>query len=378
MKFRIDRHGFSDAVSGVARRLPSRPAVPILAGVKLSADGNMLVVSGFDYETSTTVHAQADVMDAGSVLVSGKLLADIAKVLPQKPVEVTAEGSSVRIVCGSAKFSLPTMSVDEYPTLPAMPATTGSLPVEVFAEAIGQVAAAAGKDDSLPMLTGIKTHTVDGSLFMAATDRFRLAVKRVADWDAEVDVLLPAKTLSDVARTLPSGLETVAFGATDSLWGVDTGATWTTMRTLDVEFPQYRRLIPTSHAAVASVDVSELAGAIKRVALVAERGAQIRMAFEDGRVTLSSGGDDAGSAEETLPADVVGDRIVIGFNPGYLMDGLSTIHTSRVLFGFVDGNKPATLRPHEGDVTQFEGSGPFTAPDTDFVYLLMPVRLANN
>ncbi len=377
MKFRIDRTGFADAVHTVARRLPSRPPMPILAGVKLDTADNILTVSGFDYEVSTVVHVQADTLDAGTVIVSGKLLADITKALPQKPVEVTVDGSTVRIVCGTAKFSLPTLNADDYPTLPAMPATTGELPVDLFAEAVTQVAVAAGKDESLPMLTAIKTHVVDGVLTLAATDRFRLAVRKVTEWTDDVDALLPARTLGDVARTLPAGLSTVGFGADDGLWGVDTGSTHTTMRMLDVEFPQYQRLIPTEHTSVAVVDVAGLMSVVKRAGLVAERGAQVRLSFTEGQVTVSAGGSDAGSAEESLPVDYAGNDITIGFNPGYLLDGLHTITVERVLFGFSTPARPATLRPFDGDLHQLSSGEGFVAPDTDFVYLLMPVRLAN-
>ncbi|MCD2099598.1 DNA polymerase III subunit beta [Rhodococcus qingshengii] len=376
MKFRIDRQGFADAVTTVARRLPNRPAVPVLAGVRLTATDSLLEVAGFDYEVSTVVHAQADVLDDGVVIVSGKLLADITKALPHKPVEVTYEGSTVRIVCGTAKFSLPTLNTDDYPKLPAMPQTTGELPVDLFAEAVTQVATAAGKDESLPMLTAIKTHVVDGVLTLAATDRFRLAVRKVTEWSDEIDALLPARTLGDVARTLPAGLSTVGFGADAGLWGVDTGSVHTTMRMLDVEFPQYQRLIPTEHSSVALVDVASLVSVVKRAGLVAERGAQVRLSFTQGQVTVSAGGSDAGSAEESLPVDYVGEDLTIGFNPGYLLDGLHTITVERVLFGFTTSARPATLRPYDGDLNSLAAGEGFIAPNTDFVYLIMPVRLA--
>ncbi|MCZ4506409.1 DNA polymerase III subunit beta [Rhodococcus ruber] len=380
MKFRVDRKALADTIAVVAKSLPSKPPTPVLAGVKITADSGVLRVEGFDYETSTRAHVVADVLDEGSVLVSGKLLADITKALPQKPVEVSVDGARVGIVCGSAKFSLPTMPVADYPALPAFPATTGSLPTEVFETVVGQVAAAAGKDDTLPMLTGVKIEAENGTLTLAATDRFRLAI-RTLDWTGgDVNALIPAKTLADVARDVSrtQGLDNVDVGFHEGLFGADTGNVWTTARVLDAEFPKFRQLLPSEHSAVAGVDVAELVGAVKRVGLVAERGAQIRLTFDTGSLTVTAGTDGESSAEETLAATFAGEPLTIAFNPGYLLDGLNVIGTERVLFGFTTPNRPATLRPLSGDMQEYVGAGPFQPADTSFVYLLMPVRLPGN
>ncbi|HWO59954.1 MAG TPA: DNA polymerase III subunit beta, partial [Umezawaea sp.] len=159
MKIRVERDGLADAVAWVARSLPSRPPVPVLGGVMLDAGspdgapGDSLTVSGFDYEVSATVGVPATIADGGKTLVSGRLLADITKALPNHPVEISVDGSRMTITCGSAKFSLPTMPVEDYPALPNMPQLAGELAGEVFSEAVAQVAVAAGKDDTLPMLT---------------------------------------------------------------------------------------------------------------------------------------------------------------------------------------------------------------------------------
>ncbi len=198
MKFRVAREDFADSVAWVARSLPSRPPVPVLGGVLLAADEQGLTVSGFDYEVSAQVHVSAEVITPpGQVLVSGKLLADITRALPNKPVDVVLDGTRVLINCGSAKFSLPTMPVEDYPQLPELPQQTGSLPVDVFSEAISQVAVAAGKDDTLPMLTGIRVEIDGTDMVLAATDRFRLAVRKV-EWMPTTEstssaVLVPRK-----------------------------------------------------------------------------------------------------------------------------------------------------------------------------------------
>ncbi|NUS45903.1 MAG: DNA polymerase III subunit beta, partial [Mycobacteriaceae bacterium] len=206
LKFRVAREDFAEAVAWVARSLPARPPVPVLGGVLLAADEDGLTVSGFDYEVSAQIRTAAEVDGHGEVLVSGRLLADITKALPNKPVDVSVDGSRVLIACGSAKFSLPTMPVEDYPQLPELPQQTGSLTGELFAEAIGQVAVAAGRDDTLPMLTGIRVEIEGAAVVLAATDRFRLAVRRI-EWQPAKDglsaaVLIPARTLSESAKTL--------------------------------------------------------------------------------------------------------------------------------------------------------------------------------
>ena len=388
MKFRVARDEFADAVAWVARSLPARPPVPVLGGVLLSTDAGTdgLTVSGFDYEVSAQVGVSAEVADGGRVLVSGRLLADITRSLPNRPVDVTVDGSRVNIVCGSARFSLPTMPAEDYPQMPAMPEGTGSLPAEVFAEAVGQVAVAAGRDDTLPMLTGVRVEIEGATVLLAATDRFRLAVRSFT-WSPQTDgvsvaVLVPAKTLAESAKTLTGAsgevqlaLGSAGSGASEGLLGLAGSGRRTTTRLLDAEFPKFRQLLPTEHASVAEVAVAPLVEAIKRVSLMAERGAQVRMEFTADGLRLTAGGDDEGKAEEELPADFTGEPLTIAFNPGYLLDGLSVLRSERVSMGFTTASRPAVLRPANADGAAVEGTGPFPAPDSEYTYLLMPVRL---
>lgn len=387
LKFRVAREDFSDSVAWVARSLPSRPPVPVLGGVLLAADDQGLTVSGFDYEVSAQVRVSAEVATAGRVLVSGKLLADITKSLPNKPVDVGVDGTRVLITCGSAKFSLPTMPVEDYPQLPELPTQTGSIPVDVFSEAIAQVAVAAGKDDTLPMLTGIRVEIHGTTVVLAATDRFRLAVRELewtpASGEIKTEVLIPARTLSESAKTLSSNASKpvdLALGSgssvgADGLLGIISEGRRTTTRLLDADFPKFRQLLPPEHTAVAVVEIAPLVEAIKRVALVAERGAQVRLEFSSEGVLLSAGGDDAGRAEEGLLADFQGEALTIAFNPGYLIDGLSSLHSEKVTFGFTTPSRPAVLRPTTDDELVPDSSGKFAAPQSAYTYLLMPVRL---
>lgn len=386
LTFRLVPEDFAEAVAWVARNLPTRPTMPILAGVLLTGSDDGLTISGFDYEVSAQVHVAAEIASPGSVLVSGRLLSDITKALPAKPLDVAVEGTRMLLTCGSARFSLPTMAVEDYPVLPTLPEETGVISSEIFTEAIAQVAVAAGKDDTLPMLTGIRVEISGTKVVLAATDRFRLAVREFT-WSTPLSsidaaVLVPAKTLAEAAKTATPGSDVrLSLGAdgaigTDGLLGINSAGKRTTTRLLDAEFPKFRQLLPHEHTAVAIINVAELTEVIKRVALVADRGAQIRMEFTAGMVHISAGADDVGRAEEDLEVDFIGEPLTIAFNPTYLTDGLSSLRCQRVSFGFTTSSRPAVLRPAGDDESVSDkGAGPFPAVHTDYLYLLMPVRL---
>jgi DNA polymerase-3 subunit beta len=263
------------------------------------------------------------------------------------------------------------MPVEDYPALPAMPQLAGELPGEVFGEAVAQVAVAAGKDDTLPMLTGVRLEIGEGKLTLVATDRFRLAMREFA-WEpnetlSETAVLVPARTLADAAKTLGGAGNNIelSLAANDGLLGLSGNGRRTTTRLLDADFPKYRQLLPSEHSAAAIIDVDSLVQAIKRVSLVAERGTQVRLEFVDGGLRLSAGGDDEGSAEEELPVDYTGEPVTIAFNPTYLLEGVHAVRTQRAHLSFTTPSRPALLKPvdDEGGV----------APG--YLYLLMPVRL---
>jgi DNA polymerase-3 subunit beta len=352
--------------------LPARPAAPVLAGLLLEVTDDQLTVSGFDYEVSTQATLEVTAGSSGRALVSGRLLADISKALPAHPVEVSADGNRVTISCGSARFTLPTMPDEDYPRLPDMPTTAGSVSSAIFARAVSQVAVAAGKDDTLPMLTGVRMEIDGERLTLAATDRYRLAVRELT-WNpapglsADVQVLVPARTLSDAAKSLTGDSElTIALSNTGSGEGIigftGTGRR-TTTRLLDAQFPPYRSLLPTDFSVTAEVSVATLTEAVKRVALVADRGNPVRLDFADGGVTLTAGGDDEGRAEENLEVDYEGDPITTAFNPAFLLEGLGAIEEPVARLLFTTPTKPAVIRPAGGSTQH------------DYTYLIMPVRL---
>ena len=388
VSFRVHKDDLSDAVAWVARNLPTKNTQPVLRAVVITADDNGLELAGFDYEVSTRVRISAEVTEPGRVAVAGKLMADIVSNMPAKPVEVSVDNSRLLLQGGSARFELPLMPLGDYPQLPTLPEVTGALDTSTFVNAVTQVASAAGRDDTLPMLTGVHMEIAGNKVNLAATDRFRLALRSL-EWDpvagdVQAKLLVPAKTLLDNARTLDSHLQDpveIAVGTGenvggDGLFGLHSQNRETTTRMLDAEFPNIQPLLPKTHTSMASVEIAPLVEAIRRVSLVADRNAQLRMHFKPGEVSLYASGADSGEASESLQCAFTGaDELLIAFNSGYLRDGLSVIPTKRVVFGFTEASRPAIMIPEPEEMPEAGADGTFETPATDFTYLLMPVRL---
>ena len=374
MKFRAERDSFSEAVAWAARTLPTRSNQPLLSGLMITAEASGLTLSSFDYEVSGRVAVEAVVESPGRVLVPGRLLSDIARSLPAQPVTLQLEGSRVTLECGRSSFTLPTMSADDYPELPQMPTSAGVVAGASFAAAVAQVAVAASTDETISFLTGIRLEMAGSLITLAATDRYRLAVRELT-WAPEslsIDAaaLVPARILADTAKTL-AGQESVVIalagsGQDEGLLGIHGGGRSTTTRLLGGEFPKYRTLLPAEANTIASVDTAALVEAVKRVSLVAERNTPLRMRFSGDEVDLQAGSGDEAQAVEALDATISGDDIEIAFNPRFLLDGLSALDAPVVRFAFTVSNKPAVL-------TGAAERGAEPAPE--FRYLLMPVRL---
>jgi DNA polymerase-3 subunit beta len=374
VKFRVERDVLADAVAWAARTLPSRPSLPVLAGLVLSAGDDDVTLSSFDYEVSARVEITCDVEQPGITLVSGRLLSDIARSLPAQPVTLSVEGTRVIITCGRSSFTLPTLPVEDYPQLPVMPSASGEIAGSLFATAVGQVAMAAGRDDTLPTLTGIRLEIEGTHLILAATDRYRLAVREF-EWSPlstglSANALIPARTLAETAKALASAdMMSIALappGAGEGLIGFQGNGRRTTTRLLDGEFPKYRTLLPNEAASIALVETAMLADAVKRVSLVAERNTPVRLNFDGSEVVLRAGAGDDATANEAVECTVDGDALEIAFNPNYLLDGLAAIDSPIARFSFTQPTRPAVLT----------GLADISAtPSDEYRYLLMPVRL---
>ena len=378
MKIQVERDVLADAVAWTARALPARPTVPVLAGMRLQA-GDDLTLSSFDYDVSAQATIPVITEEEGSALVSGRLLAEISRSLPGRPVQIASEGGKAVLTCGSATFTLLTMPEEEYPALPEMPPAAGTVGSDAFASAVSQSATAAGRDDTLPALTGVRIEIEGDTLTLISTDRYRLAVRELrwtpARPDLSAAVLVPARALAETARSLTSGAEVAIALALpgdgtdgaggDGMIGFEGGGRQATTRLLGGEFPRHQALLPSHANYTAELATPLLAEAVKRVALVAERNTAVRLAFTPGQLVLEAGTGDEAQAVEVLEASFDGeDELSIAFNPQYLLDGLTAIDSDTVRISFTEAGKPALITGKP-------------APDgqTDYRYLLMPIRL---
>ena len=375
MKFTVDSSVLTDSVNWVSRSLSTRPIMTALLGIVIDASKDV-TLSASDLETSAKSSFNADIKEPGRVLVPGRLLSEISKNLPNKPVSFNLDGTRVLVTAGSAKFTLPTLPINEYPNLPNLPETSGTVPSEIFATAVNQVAIAAGKDDSLPTLTGIHVDINKESITLAATDRYRLAVREI-NWtpnDPEIttSALLRARTLAEAARTIANTKTvTVAIAPTSSnerLVGFASEAKTMTSRQLDGTFPPYRHLLPTESIATAVIEVSKLLDSVRRVALVTDKTVPLRLKFKNNTLQLEAGTGDDAQATEELEIIYEGEAIDIAFNPTFLTDGLNAIGTTYVNIAFTGSNKPAML----SGKNKVDGQ-----PDSSYRYLLMPMRYAS-
>ena len=383
MELRVERDALADAVVWTARSLPARPPMQVLLGLLLESGPDGLEVSGFDYEVSSRVRLDAVCDEPGRILVPGRLLSDIVRSLPAQPVLLRLEGTRVVLTCGPARFTLPTLPVEDYPALPAMPETAGTLGADVFAAAVAQVALAAGRDDTLPVLTGVRFEIEGETLTLAATDRYRLAVRtlpwRPVSGDVSTTALVPARTLAETARALTAAPEvTLALsgsrgtGASEGMIGFEGAGRRTTSRLLEGEFPKYRSLLPSESTAAAEVATGPFVEAVKRVALVAARNAPVRLGFSADGVVLEAGGADDAQASEQLECgwegSASGEPFSIAFNPQYLLDGLGAVDSDTTTLSFTGPTRPAVLTGKRDDGGD--------AAAADYRYLLMPVRLS--
>jgi len=384
VKIRLERDVLAEAVQWAARSLPVRPSVPILAGLMLRAEADGVNFSSFDYETSARISVGANVADEGEALVSGRLLADISRSLPAKPVDISADDTRMELTCGSARFILQTLPVGDYPNLPAMPEATGTVRSEDFAHAVSQVVVAAGRDELLPVFTGVRMEIEGDLISLLATDRYRMALKELS-WNPSstqisATALVPARVLSETSKSMGAGEEiTLSLGSGGVGEGIigfaghgAAGERETTTRLLDGEFPKVRHIMNATAMMNVRVNTAEAIAAAKRVALVAERNTSLRMLVGDGLITLEAATGDQAQASEAIEATVdqasAGDPPVTaaGFNPTYLLDALSAFDAPYVNFAFTAPSKPCQLT----GLAELDGEA-----QTDYRHVIMLMRL---
>ncbi|UOE43405.1 DNA polymerase III subunit beta [Agromyces larvae] len=349
MKFQVNRDVFSEAVSFAVKLLPQRTTLPILSGVLIEASGDGLVLSSFDYEVSSRTEIQADVDEPGTVLVSGRLLAEIAGRLPNAPVRIATEDSRISVKSGSASFTLLSMPVEEYPSIPEIGEQSGVVPADEFAAAVAQVAVAASRDDVTPVITGVQLEVRENNLSLVATDRYRVAIREL-EWDGggvadstELTALVPARTLQEVGKTFGhSGTISVAITSRDDRELIAFSAEKKTVTSLLIKgnFPPVRRLFPETVDNYAVMNTAELIEATRRVALVLEREAALRYSFGQDGLTLEAIGSEQAQASEQVDAILTGDETVVSLKPQFLLDGLSAVPSEFVRISFTKTENP--------------------------------------
>ena len=384
MRIQLDKDVLAEAVAWAARSLPLRPSFPILAGLLIKAEADVVTLSSFDYETSAQVSIEAAVEAPGVALVSGKLLADITRSLPPKTVTISTSDTEVELVCGSARFALQTLPVDEYPKLPQMPKASGWIAAEDLSKAVSQVVVAAGRDELLPVFTGVKVEFNGDNLSMLATDRYRMALKEMT-WNPASDVseqtaLVPGKVLAEAAKAmLNTDRVTVSLASAvngEGLIGFEAegthGIRQITTRLLDGEFPKLRHLMNIPNDLTVRINTQDLIAAVRRVSLVAEKNTSLRMRLNPDSITLEAARGDQAQATEMVSAVISysGEAPLeeAGFNPVYLLDALSVLDTAYAHIAFTGSGKPCLVTA----LPNLDGE-----PGQDYRHVIMLMRLSN-
>jgi DNA polymerase III subunit beta len=367
MKVVCGKDEFSEKLQLVGRGVSARSNVQILAGVMLRAAGGRLHLSATDMEISIRDSLEAQVEEEGAVVVPGRLLVDIVRLLPAGEVtlEHRAEEGVARLACGPASYQLNTYGPEDFPRLPEIDAESAfAVDREAFLDTVARVGRSASRDESRPVLTGILVRFAGEKLVMAATDSYRLSVKETElsrGPGSEVEAIVPARALQELARIGQAGAdETISVGVQENqvVFGVD--GVWLTARRIDGQFPNYKQLLPEQFEVEVQLPREELLDVVRRTGLLAQRKSPLRLRFENGDLTVSAQTQDVGEARESLPVDYGGETMEIGFNADFLRDGLESVTEDTVRLKLISPLRPGLIH----------GTG------DDFLYLIMPIRLA--
>jgi DNA polymerase-3 subunit beta len=347
----------------VGRGVSTRTSVQILAGIMLRAAAGRLHLSATDMEISVRDSLEAKVEDEGAIVVPGRLLVDIVRLLPAGEVtlEHRPEEGVARLACGSASYQLNTYGPEDFPRLPEIePESSFTVERDAFLTTIARVSRSASRDESRPVLTGVLVRFEDGKLVMAATDSYRLAVKETElDGSApELEAIVPGRALQELARIASSG-DTVEVGVHENQVVFSTEGFWLTTRRIDGQFPNYRQLLPDQFEHELTLPRSELLEVVRRAAVMIQRATPLQLRFADSELTVIARTHDVGESQESMPAAFSGETLEIGFNADFLRDGLESMDGDDVRLKLISPLRPAVIQG-EGD---------------DFTYLVMPIRL---
>src|SRR6266550_291000 len=334
MKVVTQRDELAQKLGVVARAVSTRASVQILSGVLLRAEGGRLHLAATDMELSLRSSLEAQVEGEGSVVVPGRLLVDLVRLLPDSEVtiEYRAEESVVHVTSGSSTSTLHTYAADDFPRLPDLDAVgTFTVDRESLLDTVSRVARSASRDESRPVLTGILVRFEAGKLVMAATDSYRLSVKEteLTGEVPELEAIIPARALAELARIAQAG-DSIELGVHENQVVFAADDVWLTTRRIDGQFPNYKQLLPESFEAEITIPREDLLEVVRRTSVMAQRKSPLRLRFEDGQLTISAQTQDIGEARESLPIAYSGELIEIGFNAEFLREGLESVNDESV------------------------------------------------
>ncbi len=351
------------ALGVVSRAVSTRGAVQVLGGVLLRAEDDRLTLAATDMEISLRASLAGEVEGDASVVVPGKLLTDLVRLLPDDTVTLRHdEGDGVLAVAsGSHASRLNVYSAEDFPRLPPVDVALHTVAASALLGTIEKVGRAASRDESRPVLTGVLVRFEGDTLVMAATDSYRLAVKEtpLAAGGPDLEAIIPARALQELAR-IAAGSEEVQLGVHENHVLFSAGDVWLTSRRIDGQFPNYKQLLPETFEIEITMQRAPLLEVVRRAGLMAQRNAPLKLRFADGALTISAQTQDVGEATESLPIDYAGEELEIGFNPEFLRDGLDAVSGDTVQRKLINRRRPGLL----------------ASPEESFWYLIMPIRLA--
>ncbi len=364
LKVTCSRDELARALGIVSRGVSTRTTVQILAGILLQASEGKLDLAATDMELSLRTSLEAQVESGGSVVVPGRLLLELARLLPDAEVSIEhrLEEAAVEIRSGSASYRLHTYNAEDFPRLPDAEAVDRhEVDRETLLETVARVSRSASRDESRPVLTGVLMRFEPGKLVMAATDSYRLSVKETATEGSlpELEAIVPARALGELARIAQAGAG-IELGVHENQVVFSTGDALLTTRRIDGQFPNYKQLVPEAFDHELSLPREELLDVVRRVAVMAQRNSPLRLRFADGELAVSAQTQDVGEARESLPVSFSGEPLEIGFNAEFLRDGIESVGGEQLRLKLISPLRPAVLQ----------------GEDDAFLYLIMPIRLA--
>lgn len=367
MKLSLSTAELLTQLQTATRVASSRASVQALSGVMISADGDQPLLLATDMEVGLRVPLAGEVLHPGSAVLPARLVLEVARSLPGDTVtlELRSQEQDVELISGPAKFHLRTLRSEDFPTLPSPDADTRvRLPTQAFVDTALQVSRSASKDETRPVLTGVLISAGGQELTMVATDSYRLSIKHTAldsALDGAIEANVPARALQELARIAQSVEEpelTISLGQNQIVFEI--GAIVLSSRLIDGQFPNYRQLLPESVEHELRLSSAEMADVVRRISLLAQKNAPLRLSFGEGELTVSAQTPDVGEASEMLPVPFSGEPFEIGFNPEFLRDGLESVETDELVLKLISPLRPGLIESPDGG---------------EFVYLIMPIRL---